>query len=76
MSREAAGRLLLEMLVAAGGNASLKYKDIKEWNEGLHDYLKKQNKRLVNELVHGAYISKLGNSCYGITEEGRAFLDR
>lgn len=72
LSRDAAIIALLQMLVDNGGSAVLKYKDIKDHNNELHDYLKKQNKRLLNEFVtHFKYLKKLGMSRYELTDAGR-----
>ena len=77
MTRNDAIRALLQMLIDNDGAAVLKYRDIKDYDEELHDYLKKQNKRLLNEFVRGfKYLKMLGHSRYELTDAGRAAYEK
>lgn len=76
MSKEGAIQLILQKLASSkNGEASLSWAELNKVNTQLHDMLRKQNKRLVNEMMHDGLVEQADKrSLWRITEKGRRHL--
>lgn len=75
ISQDVMTRQILGIISQSGGECSLSWQVLRDCDQALHDTLRKQNKRLVNEIMKEGLIAKSGKrGMWVITEAGEKLL--